>query len=317
MLKSKINWKLVRYGSAAITVFLLVLLVISIKNRSAHTFVGIRLRDILIPLLLWIIYIFFDSLKLTFLARGISHKLSVFGSFKVISIGIFLAAVTPFQVSGLPVQVYLLTRYNISAGEGTSLLMLRGFITYSGIFLLTFPAIKMLGHIESNLMRGVVYYAVFVIFIVFFIYILAVWEPAFVSKKIKNKKLLDEIKKMQASLKLSFKDKTGRLNLSIALIFTLISLFSLSLIPYTVSKSLGLNVSMKSSISGQIFLLGTLLFTPTPGGSGIAEGASYAVFKKYMTPDKALPFVLLWRFFTFYITAVVGGILLIFELRKE
>ena len=55
-------------------------------------------------------------------------------------------------------------------------------------------------------------------------------------------------------------------------------------------------------------------YTPLPGASGAQEGF-FSLFFSPMCPSAGVifPALLLWRFFTYYITLIVGGITSVFS----
>lgn len=60
-----------------------------------------------------------------------------------------------------------------------------------------------------------------------------------------------------------------------------------------------------------------VLFAPTPGASGVAETITTLLMKSLLSGMFITPFVLLTRFFTVYITVVVGGIVIGLQLAKD
>jgi len=53
-----------------------------------------------------------------------------------------------------------------------------------------------------------------------------------------------------------------------------------------------------------------LYFTPTPGGTGVAEGGGYLMFSSSIPTHVLGIFVILWRFFAIYVWVLIGGLLL-------
>ena len=49
-----------------------------------------------------------------------------------------------------------------------------------------------------------------------------------------------------------------------------------------------------------------MFFAPTPGGAGIAEGASLSIMAGVVPPGVAPYYNLLWRFSTTYLAALTG-----------
>jgi uncharacterized membrane protein YbhN (UPF0104 family) len=57
------------------------------------------------------------------------------------------------------------------------------------------------------------------------------------------------------------------------------------------------------------------MFIPTPGASGVAEVGFAALFSPVCPGELLSIYMLLWRFFTFYLGVIIGGIIVINILR--
>ena len=60
-----------------------------------------------------------------------------------------------------------------------------------------------------------------------------------------------------------------------------------------------------------------VLFMPTPGASGFAEGTKSVLMKSLISANLITPFVLLNRFFSVYCGVVAGGIIIAMQLTKD
>lgn len=47
---------------------------------------------------------------------------------------------------------------------------------------------------------------------------------------------------------------------------------------------------------------------PSPGAAGGAEGIGYIFFKRFFKPTSILAAVLIWRFITYYLNLLIGGV---------
>jgi uncharacterized membrane protein YbhN (UPF0104 family) len=59
-------------------------------------------------------------------------------------------------------------------------------------------------------------------------------------------------------------------------------------------------------VEAQMALIFLVFFAPTPGGAGIAEGASLAIMADIVPAGIAPYYNLLWRFSTTYLAALAG-----------
>jgi len=113
----------------------------NIIQKISYAFKQMNPIYLLFAFFFWMIHILLDSFRISFLCQGITGKWgSMRTSMEVILTGAFLAAVTPFQTGGLPVQLYLLKRDGISYGKGTLIILLRA-IFYAIMMLILLPFI--------------------------------------------------------------------------------------------------------------------------------------------------------------------------------
>lgn len=70
-------------------------------------------------------------------------------------------------------------------------------------------------------------------------------------------------------------------------------------------------------VGALIVLILSLYFAPTPGASGIAEGAGTAFLSGTIPTASAVGFVLYWRALTLYVPILLGGFFLLKQLRRD
>ena len=78
-------------------------------------------------------------------------------------------------------------------------------------------------------------------------------------------------------------------------------------IAYCIYRALGLTqYTYLDVLTLQFLLFIAASFTPLPGASGAQEGGFYIFFQHVFPADKLVGALLLWRFFTYYFTMIVG-----------
>ena len=309
----KLNKRIIAGG-----VFLLIIITVgffylTLSKKGVYILFHIKLWYLFLLFILWFFYALFDSIKFSLLSYIGEHKISIKTAFETIAIGIFLAAITPFQLSGLPVQIYYLYRRGVKVGEGTSYLLLRGMVTFTGILVLALPYAYILKSTFEGVMKGIFLYAIFIISIITLLYLLLFFAPSLLRRFIKGKSY-EELTILRKVFLDAVKDKEKRRYLFYAFLSTIISLIFLGSIPYVAQIATQLHkFTLLRSIGYEMIVLSSLFFTPTPGGSGIAETSASYIFMGNIKGDYIFPFVVLWRFFTFYITGIIGGFIFIKE----
>jgi hypothetical protein len=105
--------------------------------------------------------------------------------------------------------------------------------------------------------------------------------------------------------------KVGKWKTLLSFLVTLISMGIYFLIAPTLLYGLGIQVPVMKAIILQLVLTYLLVFVPTPGASGVAELGGFSLFALICPKELLGVYVLLWRFFAFYISVIIGGFVLI------
>jgi uncharacterized membrane protein YbhN (UPF0104 family) len=84
-----------------------------------------------------------------------------------------------------------------------------------------------------------------------------------------------------------------------------------AILPFLCARFLGVEgLALRPVLGAQAALIFLVFFAPTPGGAGIAEGASMALMADLVPPAYAPLYTLLWRFTTAYGAAIAGALCL-------
>jgi glycosyltransferase 2 family protein len=111
----------------------------------------------------------------------------------------------------------------------------------------------------------------------------------------------------------TYRDDVGRFLRHGKACFVAVCLLSVSfllaraLMPYLCARFLGVETgTLRQIVEAQMALIFLVFFAPTPGGAGIAEGASLSIMAHIVPPGIAPHYNLLWRFSTTYLAALAG-----------
>jgi uncharacterized protein (TIRG00374 family) len=115
---------------------------------------------------------------------------------------------------------------------------------------------------------------------------------------------------------LAFRSPKGLLTLFWALLISAPSHANKLLAGYVTLRALGIPADFFEILLLQTLISSLLYFTPTPGGSGLAELISAAVMSLYVTRDLTPSYTLIWRFINSYATVIVGSLLFWHWLRR-
>lgn len=265
--------------------------------------------------LAFIILYVFNALRVYELAKAFTDKFSFKDSFVFTMGGIFLGLITPFQSGGIPFQIYLLSRRNVTAGEAGSLLFIRGVQSFI-IFIVSVPFTFIF---FSELFGNNLVSALFKYLLVFYITVIAVISAAILFtaalKRIVGRirhdwlkntlhRVLDETENFKSGMT-AYVRKAKR-HFILSTLYTGIALYVMFSMTYFLVLICGGRDDFFLSFNIQLLLTYLLAFVPTPGSSGFAEGGG-ALFYSLLIPRHAIVmYVFIWRLITTYIPAFIG-----------
>jgi uncharacterized protein (TIRG00374 family) len=246
----------------------------------------------------------------------------------------FFSAITPSATGGQPFQIYFLKKKGLKLGTASNLVVEQSTLYQAALVLIGLVAIllnAMYNFFPSdNILKQLVLLGfavnVFVIIMLCFVTFNRRASKYFISKlirlfhKIKIIRNVDKahekaervIDNFYSSAKSLNKNKQALLK---GIVNNFIALMFLYAVPMTVAYSLGDFSSMNALTvlvsSAYVMLIGA--FVPIPGGSGGIEFAFASFFGFYFTGSTLMAMLLIWRFLTYYLSILIGGIVIIFN----
>jgi hypothetical protein len=278
---------------------------------------------------LWLLAAVFDGLRLAVLSRATEHRVSLRASVEVIFIGYFMAAVTPFQVGGLPLQLYIMNNRGIAPGRASSLLLMRGVLFYGMLFAAA-PVVAVRLNASTAIVKVLAGYigvivaagAVLVVASVAFPAHVRRWharlsqapKPGLVRRGVLR--VLDEFDGFVSGLKVYVQTHNlGWLLLGVVVTVACgVALFAMSA---TLLAGLGVQTDPLRVMALNLLLTAVLLFIPTPGASGVAEAGGAGLYAAVCPRPMLGVYVVLWRLFSFYLGALVGGLMTLRHISKR
>ena len=273
----------------------------------------------------WCVFMTFEAMGLHVFFHQQKVKIKFGLSLLVALIGSFYSSVTPAATGGQPMQVLALKKRRIPAGISSSGLAVK-FFTFQ-------TALLSLGGLLWALNPGVVMacideakWVVFAGFLLNGLSVVAVLLLA-INKNIvrgiltlairlgKALRLVKDVARATSRADAAISDFHASVDMLTHHPIRLFKLYLLSClqvlglmsIAYCVYRALGLNeYSYFEILTLQFLLYIAASFTPLPGASGAQEGGFYIFFQHVFPADKLVGALLLWRFFTYYFTLLVG-----------
>ena len=247
---------------------------------------------------------------------------------------IFMGAATPFQTGGGPAQLYILWRCGASIADGALVSLVNFgatliFFLISSVFAIVLLPPDLFGENFGPILKtgfavvgGVA--GVVLLVLLFPKLGLLVIKKMFGLVPIRSEKFLTFsarlFNKLEAETQrfgAGFKNilRQNKWGLLATVILTLALFFNKYVMGYAVVRALGQQVPFGVFIGLQILQLLLIYFAPTPGASGVAELSSVWLMGKLLPESLLLIYTVLWRLATTIIGAVIGGLVLLLDMR--
>ncbi len=296
-------------------------------------FTGKTIAELLVILLL---FYTFDGLRLLFVFKTINTDVSFFLMIKLIFINVFASGVTPLATGGGFAQIYFLSKNRIPVGTATAATTIRTVIAS----VIIFASVPVILTLEKGVQRVIdiqhgVLYSLLLITLYIFLFYGLVRQKALLKKfifsflnllrKIRIVKP-DRCERMKASVDteiahfaeslVSF-SRGRKIYLVLSLVSSCIYLFLLFFFPYVLIRAMNVEVHLITVLSIQVLITFLIYFTPTPGGSGVAEGGFALIFSHFVSSPYVPPLTFYWRFLTMYLGMMIGFVVFYREVWRK
>lgn len=282
-------------------------------------------------------YLSCEATAIHFFLRRQGCPVTLRYAFFVAIVGMYYSNITPGATGGQPMQVYYLHKRDVPVGLSTSALLVKLFSFQ--FMLLVIGTVCWIGHgafIAENvgssmwiLIVGYVYNAVVVGFLLLvalnrrlvhflLMLILKIGTKLRICKEPDQTRVRweDALETYHGSimmlahrpLDVLVQLAIGGIQLIVLMMVIVCLYFGFGLSGATVTQLIALGVMLYTSAS----------YTPLPGASGAQEGVFALYFAKVFPDDVRFMTLLLWRFFTYYLSLIVGAVATVgFGLRKD
>lgn len=275
---------------------------------------------------------FAEALTVKIFAVSYKTKVSLVYLFKSTLIGSFFSAITPFSTGGQPAQIAFMNKRGVEYGEATALFVSR-FIVYQVV--ITFLGVLGVYTAHDILSRNITKFALLAFFgftlngaVLFFLLIFSInrnlveWlvkmliRPLAFLKLVKNQteaveKTLNQIELFHNCM---IRSMSNLSLLSFAFLATLCQMIARVSVTYFVARAVHIDCSYVNTIMFQLVLFLVVSLIPTPGAMGASE-SGYVLFFSFLFGPQTVATLLLWRFFTYYVNIIVGGLTTAHEIK--
>ncbi len=194
---------------------------------------------------------------------------------------------------------------------------------YFYLFIFLLFGLKYLEIPDNPYVKASIYYILSLILLMIVIILILLFLPENLLRKIPPKSegrirriitgIFEEIIRFKKVLPLFFKNPKS---LIFSLLCAFVSFLSLVLIIPFLYIGLGINVQFFKIFALSTVIYFLVLFSPSPGAIGVAEGVSAIILAKTSNTEILPVLILLWRFFSFYVLAFTGGFFILWRISK-
>ncbi|HOB91013.1 MAG: lysylphosphatidylglycerol synthase transmembrane domain-containing protein [Bacillota bacterium] len=270
-------------------------------------------------------------LRLYLLSRALGNPIGYFRLFEIYMSAVFVSHVTPFTSGGLPLQVYLMHKEGQPIGRSSAVSIIDSALT-TALLILLGPAllyiyIRKREYSLSSQVDRLIDIAIAIMIALAVLMVVLIVKSELLVGLLRRVSRLRVVKRFVSPEKVDsiaarltceieqFKQDTAemlrnaRLAFFLAIVCTLLYWgFYLAIAPVTL-LGLGIRPPIARTLLAQIVFNIIQPFIPTPGGSGGSE-IGFALLFQPVVPKARLPlFVSTWRFFTYYTSLVIGGVM--------
>lgn len=315
----------------------LTLIIMTVDEETFEHLLDIKPWYLFLALFLSIFIWWVGGLKLCIMAKALGEDLSIKEGIRAFLVGSFASSVTPLASGGGPVMVYMIHQQNISVGRATTIVLLQSVLRiillglFSAIFYFAYPSILKRSPIPGPILDlGILVGLLLSFFLLLLIYfpqsikrtaqaflgiaILKKWREKSQTQLFLENAFL-ELEDFQESM-----DHLMRSEVKGILMVILITILYWALF-FTIPSVLLLGLG-KAPFFGEVIVVQTvlhliLLYIPTPGKSGIAEFGFASFFTYFASSGLAGIITVVWRFLTYFLLLVAGGLLSLRYLMKN
>ncbi len=287
---------------------------------------------------LFFLYVLFEAYALYLLAKEYKKDYPFWKTLCLQFMTKFFNGITPFASGGQPLQVYELHKEGLTYVQATSVIVENFIIFQTSIVIMGIAAVIanfFFDFFVENYMMKIFVLFGFTVNLLLLLVVLAVSINPKISQKVINWlcsflhkiKILKDKNKTNKKINNFFKDyikafaelrKNKKLVVkTIGLV--MIAMISYFLIPQCVFNALKIKheLSFLITIVTGIYIFIMSSFVPIPGGTGGVEFGFLVFFENFVPNPLIPPALILWRFITYYVPILVGGIIYNFFSEKR
>lgn len=308
----------------------LIIYLLTFDRRSALALLRSDPRWILASLASLVSCWLVDAWRIKLLVAKGGGRMTILDGLRMVWLNYFGCAVTPFQGGGAPFLVFYLHRKGVPLGKGVSLVLLRSMITLLMVGLVGLLGMALYPEFVRGKVLGKLFYSISVAFgLIWGFVVLSMLMPRLLKRitlyallTLRRLKLFGgwsvmrivrflfaEIDNYSVHFR-SFFLESPLLTAFVVILSVLYLFFWFSVLPL-VARAFGYPLDLRKAFVLQSLLMFVLYLTPTPGGSGVAEGGGVWLFSSVIPFHASGVVFLSSRLLTDYLPITLGGLVIL------
>lgn len=298
-------------------------------SESVTLLLSSNIWYLLLVVITYIVYFFVEAYLLYLLINKVNNSYSYKQTLELNLMTKFFNGITPFSLGGQPLQVYELSKSKVRVTESLLVIVENFIVLQISMTIMSLVSLGVClynGFIPTRMLWVLTIIGVFITIISFFMAIFMGLKIRYAKKAgkwfinilskfhiLKNKeesylRWTNKCDEYNTSFRILLKDKTFILK---CIFLNILYMAIFCMIPFFVFKALDVNISINMFyvIILACFVYISASFIPIPGASVGMEYAFINYFKLIVSSSLVMPGVLLWRFVSYYIPMIAGGIL--------
>lgn len=313
------------FSLAVAVLSIICIFIFSAKWNAAGQVIIVKLKYLIGLALIYCCQWFIGAWRMLVVADGLHKKLSFLRALKISFLGDFFAQITPSSMGGQPAKVIMLSNGEEKYGKNSAIVAVES-ASEICFFLFMLPLAFMRNRAILNLLKGYSWVTIPVSFlltcglvyvIIFKSHVVAKLIDRFlqlpiINKIVKEKRrnkiiqiLNNEIEDFADSLLYYY--KYSKIHLILTILLSVIYWSLRFALLYFVIRGFGVQISFWFVYYLQIMLFFFTTFVPSPGGG--AEFILIFLLKGALSPAIIASVILNWRFFTYFLTIIIGSLL--------
>lgn len=335
MEKKKLPWKEI-LGGAYIALTVGVIVVLGIFNQSFdELFSSFAQFDpfwSVMTVLCVVAYYFLENYTMWYYLKCEGQKMGFFLAWKMTMIGQYYCALTPFSSGGQPMQIYYMHKNGVSVGTASSSMTVK-VIIFNVCMVLT-ALVGVIYNFGYFLANAAVALPFAIAGIVLNSAVLTLFWVMFFNQKLSEKivkgliSFLGKIRILRnpaATLEkadgalseyfgsITFMKKNPKKMLWI-FVTTWVQTLAMMSVSYCIYRAFGFQEEPPILfVTLQYVLFIAVSYVPLPGASGAQEIGFLKIYENILPEDKIFIMMMLWRFFTYIVSIIVGGVIIVWD----